>query len=88
MDGESYGACEEGSLFGFLQALANMWSFFGCKFLKGDIGSLWYEFGAGNANKKALDVRLFLRFGWAKVFMAQDVEWVCCFTRGQKIPQA
>jgi hypothetical protein len=62
--------------------------FFGCRFLKGDTSSLWYEFGARNVDRKALDVCLFLRLDQVEVVMAQDVEWVCCFMEGQKIPQA
>jgi hypothetical protein len=88
MDGGNYGASEEGSLFKFLQTLANMWSFFRCRFFEGDIGSLWYEFGVNDVDSKALDVRLFLHFGQVEVVMAQDVEWVCCCMGGQKIPQA
>ncbi len=87
-DGDNYGAGEEGSLFKRLQTLANMWSFSRCKCFKGDICSLWYEFGVRDVDRKALDVRLFLRFDQAEVVMAQDVEWVCCCMGGQKIPQA
>ncbi len=87
-DGGNYGTCEEGSLFKFLQTLVNMWSFSRCKCFKEDIGSLWYEFGVRNVDRKALDVCLFLHLGQEEVVMAQDVEWVCCFMEGQKIPQA
>jgi hypothetical protein len=87
-NGESYGTSEEGSLLNLLQALATMWSFSWCKFLEGDIGSLWYELGVEDVDKKTLDACLLLRFDSAEVVMAQDVEWICCFTRGQKIPQA
>jgi hypothetical protein len=71
-----------------LQALASMWSFFGCIFFKGDTSSIWYELEARNVNKKTLDVRLLLRLGQTKVVLAQDVEWICCFTKGQKNSQA
>jgi hypothetical protein len=64
-----------------------MWSFFGSKFLEGDIGSLWYEFKVGGANKKTLDVCLFLCLGWVEVVLAEDVEWVYYFEGGQKIPK-
>ncbi len=53
-----------------LQAFASMWSFFGCKFFKRDIGSLWHEFGARNAERKALDTHVFLRLHEAKVVLA------------------
>ncbi len=71
--GKSYGACEEGTLLGLLQALANMWSFFRCRFLEGDTSSLWYEFGAKNVDKKAPDARLFLCFDWTKVVTPVEV---------------
>jgi hypothetical protein len=70
VNGESYGASEEGSLLGLLQAFASMSSFFGGIFLEGDIGSLWYEFGARNVDKIALNVHLFLCFDQAKIIMA------------------
>jgi hypothetical protein len=61
--------------------------FLGANF-EGDTCALWYELRVENANKKTLDVHLFLCFSWTQIFMVQDVEWICCFTRGQKIPQA
>ncbi len=70
MNGESYGASEEGSLLSLLQALASMWFFLGGIFLEGYISSLWYECGAGNVDKIALNVRLFLCFGQTKIIMA------------------
>jgi hypothetical protein len=85
-DGESYGASEERSLLNLSKTYTSMWSFFGCKFLKGNIGSLWYELEARIVNKKALDVHLLLCLNWVEVFMAQDVEWVFCSMGGQKIP--
>jgi len=69
VDGNNYGAYEKRSLFNLLQALANMWSFFGCRFHEGDTCSLWYELGAEDANTKAPNACLFLRFGRAKVVM-------------------
>jgi hypothetical protein len=50
-----------------------MWSFFGCRFLEGDISSLWYELGAKNANKKTPNVHLFLQFGLAEVVTTMEV---------------
>jgi hypothetical protein len=70
VDGESYGVGEEGSLFGLLQALTSMWSFFGCNFFEGDTSSLWYEFEVRDANRIALDVCLPMRLNWAKGVMA------------------
>ncbi len=87
MNGENYGAGEEQSLLGVLQALANMWSFSGCRFFEGDASSLWYEFSAKDVDRKSLDDCLFLHLNRTKVVMAQDVEWICCFSGGQKIPQ-
>ncbi len=65
-----------------------MWSFFGSKLLEGDTSSLWHELGTKDANKKTPNIHLLLCFGQVEVIMAQDVEWVYCFERGQKIPQA
>ncbi len=88
-DGESYGVGEERSLLlDLLQTPASMWSFSGCRFFEGDKDLLWYELKTGDANKKTPNVRLLLHFGWAKVVMAQDVEWVCCFFKGQNFPEA
>jgi len=56
--------------------------FFGGRFLKGDTTSLWYEFGARDVDRKALDVRLLLCLDRIKDVMAQDVEWICCFIGG------
>jgi hypothetical protein len=87
-NGESYGASDEGSLFSLLQALASRSSFSRCRFLEGDTSSLWYELRTRDVDRKALDVCLFLCFDRAKDVMAQDVEWIFCFIRGKKIPQA
>ncbi len=75
-------------LFGLLQALTSMWSFLGSKFLEGDTSSLWHELGTKDANRKAPNTHLFLCFDQVEVVMTQNVEWVYCFERGQKIPQA
>ncbi len=79
MDGKSYGVDEEGTLLDLLQALANMWSFYGCRFLKGNTSSSWYELGARIVNKKVLHAHLLLPLGQTKIVMAQDVEWIWCF---------
>jgi hypothetical protein len=70
-NGKSYGIGEERSLcLSLLQALAVMWSFSMCRFLKGDTSSLWYELGVEDANKKAPNACLFLHFSWVEVAIA------------------
>lgn len=87
MDGKNYGVGEEWSLLNMLQALTNMWFFFGCIFLEGNISSLWYEFEVEDANKKTLNAHMLLRFNRAKVVTAKDVEWICYSMGGQKFPK-
>ncbi len=65
MNRESYGASEEGSLFDLLQTLANMWFFSRCTFFSGYTGSLWYELGPKDVDRKAPNTHLFLHFSWA-----------------------
>jgi hypothetical protein len=86
VDGKSYGVGEEGSLLGLLQTLASMWSFSGCRFLKENTSSLWYEFEAEDIDRKAPNLHLHLCLNRVEVVMAQDVEWVYCSSKGQKIP--
>ncbi len=49
---------------------------------EGNISSLGYEFKMKDVDKKAPNAHLFLCLSWAEVVMAQDVEWIYCFTRG------
>jgi hypothetical protein len=50
--------------------------------------SLWYEFKVKDDDKKTPNACLLLCLDQAKVVMAQDVEWIYCFTRGQFFSQS